>query len=407
MYLSNNTTTSKPEVTRTRSEEEAMPSQRTVCCGKNRISDSSRGMEPPEGLRNNISGIEESPQPFMRNMPNLILAFSFVGVTVLFYLFPCVWLTRNVTIAVPILRSLFMIFTVSSYALCLCMNPGIIARDSVDVSGVLDAPEVMINGTIFTSKWCHICKIYRPPRCRHCYSCDVCIEDLDHHCFFLKKCIGKRNHRFFYTLLFSLTVYFLLMLSFCTIFLVKNPNALFLSKITTFILATILLLASVPLFFFFAFHTYLIAAGMTTYEQILRTYQSDKNPFHKGCWRNFTALLFGNQLSSCKTVTEVTEVTVIPGHLVECPSVSSKCADTTSTTFISILSRSNAVVPLPVTFVPTLPNRPQSAPLPTFSYLNENSGAPFQTLSSQLLYLPVTTLSTHSPDNTHSSSLSL
>ncbi|XP_032902309.1 probable protein S-acyltransferase 6 [Amblyraja radiata] len=284
------------------------------------------------------------------------------------------------------------------------MNPGIIARDSVDISGILDAPEVIINGTIFTSKWCHICKIYRPPRCRHCYSCDVCVEDLDHHCFFLKKCIGKRNHRFFYTLLFSLTVYFLLMFSFCTIFLVKNPNAIFLSKITTFILATISLLASVPLFFFFVFHTYLIAAGMTTYEQILRTYKNDKNPFHKGCWRNFTALLFGNQLSSCTTVTEVT---VIPGHLVECPSVSSKCADTTSTTFISILSRSNAVVPLPVTFVPTLPNRPQSAPLPTFSYLNENSGAPFQTLSSQLAYLPVTTLSTHSPDNTHSSSLSL
>lgn len=87
---------------------------------------------------------------------------------------------------------------------------------------------------------------------------------------------------------------------------------------------------------------------------------------------------------------------------VECPPVS-------SATFIAVLSHSNAVAPLPSDFVPTLPNRPQSAPLPTFSYLkNDNSAAPFQMISSQLPpFLHVSKLATQSPYNIQASSLSL
>lgn len=45
---------------------------------------------------------------------------------------------------------------------------------------------------------CAQCVIVRPPSARHCYDCDVCIDQLDHHCPFTGKCIGKKNIQAFY-----------------------------------------------------------------------------------------------------------------------------------------------------------------------------------------------------------------
>lgn len=50
-------------------------------------------------------------------------------------------------------------------------------------------------------KWCASCKVYRPPRCSHCRSCDNCVDGLDHHCVFLNACIGRRNYTTFYAML--------------------------------------------------------------------------------------------------------------------------------------------------------------------------------------------------------------
>ena len=55
-------------------------------------------------------------------------------------------------------------------------------------------------------KYCPICKIIRPRRSKHCYSCQKCIVKYDHHCIFTGNCVGASNHRFF---VFYLTIQFL------------------------------------------------------------------------------------------------------------------------------------------------------------------------------------------------------
>eukprot|EP00927_Polykrikos_kofoidii_P069270 TRINITY_DN64654_c0_g1_i1.p1 TRINITY_DN64654_c0_g1~~TRINITY_DN64654_c0_g1_i1.p1 ORF type:complete len:478 (+),score=35.70 TRINITY_DN64654_c0_g1_i1:68-1435(+) len=46
-------------------------------------------------------------------------------------------------------------------------------------------------------RWCHTCKIVRPPRASHCPDCDNCVLRFDHHCPFVNNCVGQRNYLFF------------------------------------------------------------------------------------------------------------------------------------------------------------------------------------------------------------------
>mmetsp|Transcript_5066 Transcript_5066/g.4999 ORF Transcript_5066/g.4999 Transcript_5066/m.4999 type:complete len:303 (+) Transcript_5066:671-1579(+) len=48
---------------------------------------------------------------------------------------------------------------------------------------------------------CPECIIKRPPRSRHCQTCDTCVEKFDHHCPWINNCIGARNLGLFYLFL--------------------------------------------------------------------------------------------------------------------------------------------------------------------------------------------------------------
>ena len=44
---------------------------------------------------------------------------------------------------------------------------------------------------------CPVCKIIRPPKTKHCFICNKCINNWDHHCFWLNICINKDTYNLF------------------------------------------------------------------------------------------------------------------------------------------------------------------------------------------------------------------
>jgi len=59
-------------------------------------------------------------------------------------------------------------------------------------------------GEEFSLKYCENCRVFRPPRTKHCYVCERCCVRLDHHCVWLGQCVGARNHPYFLGYLISI-----------------------------------------------------------------------------------------------------------------------------------------------------------------------------------------------------------
>ncbi|XP_048883714.1 probable palmitoyltransferase ZDHHC24 isoform X2 [Brienomyrus brachyistius] len=51
-------------------------------------------------------------------------------------------------------------------------------------------------------RYCYTCETHTPPRCSHCFDCNVCVLRRDHHCVFFGQCVGFRNYRYFLSSLF-------------------------------------------------------------------------------------------------------------------------------------------------------------------------------------------------------------
>lgn len=135
---------------------------------------------------------------------------------------------------------------------------------------------------------CRTCSISKPARSKHCSLCGTCIAKLDHHCPWVNNCLGRGNYRWFLLLLVTLSF-----LEFYGAFLswyllrqhLKTPEgpafftfehfrhlgdaAVRAVNIGGISIAGVGMLASSTAFLplgLFAYHCYLIWAGMTTNE---------------------------------------------------------------------------------------------------------------------------------------------
>ena len=47
-------------------------------------------------------------------------------------------------------------------------------------------------------KYCSVCHIEQPLRCKHCKTCEQCVATHDHHCPWIGNCVGERNRLWFF-----------------------------------------------------------------------------------------------------------------------------------------------------------------------------------------------------------------
>lgn len=239
----------------------------------------------------------------------------------LFFVFDCPFLTRHLTLAIPIIGGILFFFVISSLLRTSFSDPGILPRatpcEAADLEKQIDGTgsstyrppprtkEVVINGQMVKLKYCFTCKMFRPPRTSHCSLCDNCVERFDHHCPWVGNCVGKRNYRFFYS--------FILSLSFLTAFIfacvithltLRSQRAGFLSTLKdtpASVLELVVCFFSVwSILGLSGFHTYLVASDLTTNEDI------------KGSWSSKNAEDSGNPYSHQSIITNCCAVLCSP-----------------------------------------------------------------------------------------------
>jgi len=207
-----------------------------------------------------------------------------------------------------------------------CTEPGIIEREDPKrgFKGEGKPPhklEQIVNGVKVHQRWCGTCKIYRPPRAKHCVHCNNCVQRFDHHCPWVSNCIGIRNYRYFASFVascFSLALYVFGMMLRVLVTLGGERQEFTVNEfLVDFALEIALTLYTgcmlIPLASLAGYHTWLIANNVTTNEHMTRAYENyeNRNPFDLGLKANLRQFLFTPQEPSSLGHSKVEETAAV------------------------------------------------------------------------------------------------
>ncbi|KAF2071885.1 hypothetical protein CYY_006812 [Polysphondylium violaceum] len=183
--------------------------------------------------------------------------------------------------------AIFMVsFTLITFIIASVSDPGIITTDNVDQYNVYDYDRYL-----YIKKHCETCNFTKPARSKHCRICDKCISRFDHHCPWINNCVGEKNLKYFLLFVLSTAILCLygaflcgsIMYSFVKVKDLFNLGfhdngrwvPITTSMVVQFIafetrsvlpLGILCIVISVFLFYFFAYHLYLVVKNTTTNE---------------------------------------------------------------------------------------------------------------------------------------------
>ena len=168
------------------------------------------------------------------------------------------------------------------------IEPGILPRNDAHVRAVL--PDGAVTAGPLGWKFCETCNIYRPPRSKHCNSCQNCVEIFDHHCPWVGNCIAKRNYKYFYRFILFITLYGLFTVTTCTVVLSEDyrtkkydsTGSYLLSNATAFIIDMFAVVCTWSLFSLCFYHIYLVYKGETTNENLKGAFLDVHNVYNPG-----------------------------------------------------------------------------------------------------------------------------
>jgi palmitoyltransferase ZDHHC13/17 len=119
---------------------------------------------------------------------------------------------------------------------------------------------------------CPECVTKRPPRSRHCQSCNKCVEKFDHHCPWINNCIGARNLGIFYCFLITTFVIILYSIFNCSYYILSNSFSL--ASVVAIFWALVGVGFLIPLFLLISVQTRNFLTNTTTNERYSRKIES-------------------------------------------------------------------------------------------------------------------------------------
>lgn len=223
--------------------------------------------------------------------PLQVIAWVIVGL--LFCLFGVLlaFLKPEAALTSGLMFGLFASLVLVSGYLCTNSDP---TDPAVDAERLAREKNYNYDVTAFT-KVCRICSTHVHETSKHCSVCNRCVIYFDHHCRWLNNCIGKRNFIVFGLLLASLEFCALVELVVCSYVISQlldtdsyeykmtcehwgNIEGLLAIASISSLLSSVVIVAIGHLI---AYHTWLRAKGLTTYEYILQRRARSQNKEEK------------------------------------------------------------------------------------------------------------------------------
>ncbi|MCO5561184.1 hypothetical protein L7F22_014805 [Adiantum nelumboides] len=104
----------------------------------------------------------------------------------------------------------FVLLTITQYLYTAGSNPGKVSllyvADALRDELTADSNLRRARDPSLGNKTCPTCRVYQPPRSKHCHDCNKCVLRFDHYCAWLGTCVGYGNHCRFWWYIFEETI---------------------------------------------------------------------------------------------------------------------------------------------------------------------------------------------------------
>ena len=250
------------------------------------------------------------------NLKPFIMTSTFGAIPYFAHLYStATWFTDNLSVAVPIIGGVLLLFSLYFMGLTTFIDPGIIPRNKppsyFSESTKRKKRPIVHLGFIKKVNKCDTCFIIKPYRSSHCPDCNNCVLRFDHHCPWVGNCVAQRNYKYFYSFLVCLNIFCAYLIAFSIYHIVKTTETKLeildktasqveinkTSKAMSYSICSlfVIMYCFIKMLFItglLGYHTFLVNNNITTKEELKNTFKDTPqgNPYTRECTKNWSLL---------------------------------------------------------------------------------------------------------------------